>query len=169
MTAPATVKCRKCLSFIESQVQSVPGDIDKMLWPASPLYRYGILTATFLCVFIWSIWSPSTPEVVRSSLSNLKSHLHYDDSEQPHITQLPTTTKLPTHHVPSNHPTLINSAPVATATAEQKFPGEGLDKFEKPKDFKIIALVFFGRREYVQILDCYLQVSQSCRIVHISS
>ncbi|KAI0467288.1 hypothetical protein F4859DRAFT_518239 [Xylaria cf. heliscus] len=29
--------------------------------------------------------------------------------------------------------------------------------WEKPKGFKIIAMVFFGRKRYVDILDCYLQ------------
>ena len=36
---------------------------------------------------------------------------------------------------------------------------EPIENFEKPLDFRIVALVFFGRREYVQILDCYLKVS----------
>lgn len=35
---------------------------------------------------------------------------------------------------------------------------EPIENFEKPLDFRIVALVFFGRREYVSILDCYLQV-----------
>ena len=30
-------------------------------------------------------------------------------------------------------------------------------KFEKPKDFKVIGLVFFGRPRFVAILDCYLK------------
>jgi hypothetical protein len=34
---------------------------------------------------------------------------------------------------------------------------EPLEDFEKPLDFRIVALVFYGRREYVQILECYLQ------------
>ncbi|KAI0453946.1 hypothetical protein F5B21DRAFT_265988 [Xylaria acuta] len=29
--------------------------------------------------------------------------------------------------------------------------------WEKPKGFKIIAMVFFGRKRYVDVLDCYLQ------------
>jgi hypothetical protein len=33
-----------------------------------------------------------------------------------------------------------------------------VDKFEKPKDFRIVALIFYGRRDRVSILDCYLKV-----------
>ena len=29
--------------------------------------------------------------------------------------------------------------------------------FVKPKDFKVIALIFFGRARYVDLLDCYMQ------------
>jgi hypothetical protein len=36
---------------------------------------------------------------------------------------------------------------------------EPLTDFEKPLDFRIVALVFYGRKEYVQILECYLQAS----------
>ena len=36
---------------------------------------------------------------------------------------------------------------------------EPLEDFEKPLDFRIVALVFYGRKEYVQILECYLQAS----------
>ena len=31
-------------------------------------------------------------------------------------------------------------------------------KWEKPKGMKIVGLVFYGRRRYVEILDCYLKV-----------
>lgn len=33
----------------------------------------------------------------------------------------------------------------------------GSDKWKKPKGFKIVATVFYGRRRNVDILDCYLQ------------
>ncbi|KAL8833292.1 MAG: hypothetical protein Q9170_004351 [Blastenia crenularia] len=36
-------------------------------------------------------------------------------------------------------------------------PGLDVDKFEKPVDFKIIGLIFFGRPPVVAILDCYLK------------
>ena len=36
---------------------------------------------------------------------------------------------------------------------------EPLEDFEKPLDFRIVALIFYGRKEYVQILECYLQAS----------
>src|SRR3954452_14819551 len=36
---------------------------------------------------------------------------------------------------------------------------EPLEDFEKPLDFRIVGLVFYGRKEYVQILECYLQAS----------
>jgi hypothetical protein len=36
---------------------------------------------------------------------------------------------------------------------------EPLEDFEKPLDFRIVALVFYGREEYVRILECYLQAS----------
>lgn len=36
---------------------------------------------------------------------------------------------------------------------------EPLEYFEKPLDFRIVGLVFYGRKEYVQILECYLQAS----------
>lgn len=32
-------------------------------------------------------------------------------------------------------------------------------KWEKPKDIKIVGLVFYGRKRYVEILECYLRVS----------
>src|SRR5438876_10492073 len=38
---------------------------------------------------------------------------------------------------------------------------ESLEDFEKPLDFRIVGLVFYGRKEYVQILECYLQASLS--------
>lgn len=34
-------------------------------------------------------------------------------------------------------------------------------EWEKPEDMKVIALVFYGRRRYVEILDCYLKVHVS--------
>ena len=33
-----------------------------------------------------------------------------------------------------------------------------IEKFEKPKEFRIVALIFAGRRDRLSILDCYLQV-----------
>jgi hypothetical protein len=34
-------------------------------------------------------------------------------------------------------------------------------EWEKPEGMKVIALVFYGRRRYVEILDCYLKVHVS--------
>ena len=34
-----------------------------------------------------------------------------------------------------------------------------LVQWTKPKDVKIIGLVFYGRKRYVEILECYLRVS----------
>ena len=31
-------------------------------------------------------------------------------------------------------------------------------EWDKPKGMKVVALVFYGRRRYVEILDCYLKV-----------
>ena len=42
---------------------------------------------------------------------------------------------------------------------------EPLEDFEKPLDFRIVALVFYGRKEYVQILECYLQASLTLHAV----
>ncbi|KAI4179863.1 MAG: hypothetical protein L6R41_007591, partial [Letrouitia leprolyta] len=36
-------------------------------------------------------------------------------------------------------------------------PPPEMDKFQKPVDFKIIGLIFFGRPPHVAILDCYLK------------
>lgn len=36
-------------------------------------------------------------------------------------------------------------------------PHEKTEKWDKPKDFKIIGLIFFGRPSVVAILDCYLK------------
>jgi hypothetical protein len=33
-----------------------------------------------------------------------------------------------------------------------------LREWRKPKNMKVIGLVFYGRKEFVEILDCYLQV-----------
>lgn len=33
-----------------------------------------------------------------------------------------------------------------------------ITEWEKPEGMKIVALVFYGRRRYVEILDCYLKV-----------
>lgn len=33
--------------------------------------------------------------------------------------------------------------------------------FKKPDGLKVVGLVFYGRRETVSILDCYLQVSRT--------
>jgi hypothetical protein len=38
---------------------------------------------------------------------------------------------------------------------------DGIEKFHKPREFKIIALVFYGRKDRVSILDCYLKVNLS--------
>ena len=42
---------------------------------------------------------------------------------------------------------------------------EPLEDFEKPLDFRIVALIFYGRKEYVQILECYLQASYALHLV----
>lgn len=36
-------------------------------------------------------------------------------------------------------------------------PSEKTEKWDKPEGFKIIGLVFFGRRSVVAVLDCYLK------------
>jgi hypothetical protein len=33
-----------------------------------------------------------------------------------------------------------------------------VEKFEKPKEFRIVGLIFAGRRDRLSILDCYLRV-----------
>jgi len=35
---------------------------------------------------------------------------------------------------------------------------QALREWKKPEDLKIIGLVFYGRKEFVEILDCYLKV-----------
>lgn len=44
-------------------------------------------------------------------------------------------------------------------------------EWEKPADLKVVALVFYGRRRFVQILDCYLKVNTyfSICLVHRSA
>jgi hypothetical protein len=54
------------------------------------------------------------------------------------------------------------SPPHAAATAAPVAkPGGGIShsSYRKPKDIKIYGLVFYGRWDRVQILDCYLKVS----------
>ena len=38
----------------------------------------------------------------------------------------------------------------------------------KPAEMKVIALVFYGRRRFVRILDCYLRVHISLLILYIA-
>ena len=38
---------------------------------------------------------------------------------------------------------------------------------EIPDGVRVIAIVFFGRREYVKILDCYLKVSRLASVVFL--
>lgn len=47
----------------------------------------------------------------------------------------------------------------------------GIAEWEKPADLKVVALVFYGRRRFVQILDCYLKVHTyfSINLIHCSA
>ena len=49
------------------------------------------------------------------------------------------------------------SLPSTAAALTSVFTGE--HKIVKPEGFKIIAIVFYGRPDRVEILNCYLQVS----------
>ena len=61
---------------------------------------------------------------------------------------LETATKMDAAKVPTQTPSI--SIPVQT-------PDANVSKWEKPTDFKIIGLIFFGRPPVVEILDCYLK------------
>jgi hypothetical protein len=43
-----------------------------------------------------------------------------------------------------------------------------LSEWKKPKDLKVIGLVFYGRKDFVEILDCYLKV-RICRYGEIGN
>lgn len=47
--------------------------------------------------------------------------------------------------------------PTSTGTQSPKVQDSKAHKFDKPKEFKIVGLVFFGRPPVVAILDCYLK------------
>ncbi len=57
-------------------------------------------------------------------------------------------TKTMVVHASTQTPSI--SVPVPTPDAD-------VSKWQKPKDFKIIGLIFFGRPPVVEILDCYLK------------
>ncbi|KAL8742614.1 MAG: hypothetical protein Q9190_004925 [Brigantiaea leucoxantha] len=52
---------------------------------------------------------------------------------------------------------LPNAEPPKTPPAPELPPQPGEEKFVKPKNFKIIGLIFFGRPPVVAVLDCYLK------------
>lgn len=49
--------------------------------------------------------------------------------------------------------------PMRPAQVQSSAPPTGVQshRFEKPADFKIIALIFYGRRATIAVLDCYLK------------
>src|SRR4051812_33825145 len=56
-----------------------------------------------------------------------------------------------------SNPTLITPTDVNRTSWVSLFP-QRIEKFEKPKEFRIVGLVFAGRRDRLSILDCYLRV-----------
>lgn len=66
------------------------------------------------------------------------------------------------HNAPSSPPPPPSSPPPPFEDAQPppgKPPGwkEPVEQWEKPQDFKIMGLIFFGRPSVVAILDCYLK------------
>src|SRR6266516_2375514 len=49
-------------------------------------------------------------------------------------------------------PTNVNGASWISPSPQR------VEKFEKPKEFRIVGLIFAGRRDRLSILDCYLRV-----------
>jgi hypothetical protein len=60
---------------------------------------------------------------------------------------------------PGSMPIVLTKVPLSSHRIED---------FEKPKDFRIVGLIFAGRRDRLSILDCYLQVRDCHPIENIS-
>jgi hypothetical protein len=62
---------------------------------------------------------------------------------------------------PPSHPPEHRYGPGAAAGSGSHIgepSSRALSEWRKPKDLKVIGLVFYGRKEFVEILDCYLKV-----------
>jgi hypothetical protein len=61
---------------------------------------------------------------------------------------------------PPGHPPLGLSHPPGPPPHDLAGAGRNAygGEFKKPPGLKIVGLVFYGRKEFVEILDCYLQV-----------
>lgn len=70
------------------------------------------------------------------------------------LTESSPATSIPLKISPA---TFTSTELASIETPDAKKPDTNVRKFEKPKDFKIIGLVFFGRPSVVEILDCYLK------------
>lgn len=61
--------------------------------------------------------------------------------------------KPPPHEPPRHHP----GSPIGSGAHVGEPSSQALREWRKPKDLKVIGLIFYGRREFVQVLDCYLK------------
>jgi hypothetical protein len=121
-----------------------------------PQVRHGIVAALFTTLlfiffgtplprYVHPSFKPPFPPLFSSANrtlphSNLTPGEGHNRLEKPHIPTPGTTSMI-----------------VGLPTQKIRYQGQDII-FSKPTDFKIIGLVFYGRREYVQILSCYLQV-----------
>ncbi len=108
--------------------------------------------------------SPETPEVPEQLEPHVSSELHKETqaTHKPELHQEPEAPKQPD---PLNSPDLPKKPTPSTTPYNEnsvlKHPGvfhsNASNAWEKPIDFKIIGLVFFGRPANIAILDCYLK------------
>ncbi len=78
-----------------------------------------------------------------------------DPPTSPEAPEAPTPPSSPSAFVSSVQPSPSHSSSAAPTTLSKI--NAGVKTWEKPTDFKIIGLVFFGRPPVVAILDCYLK------------
>lgn len=94
---------------------------------------------------------PTSPELPTPLTSPTPSTDHLQLSTQsPSKTSTPTSPKANTLHSSS-------LPPLETCATNSSKANASVKVWEKPLDFKIIGLVFFGRPPVVEILDCYLK------------
>ncbi|KAK3299530.1 uncharacterized protein B0H64DRAFT_388888 [Chaetomium fimeti] len=111
-----------------------------------PLSMRWIAVYAFALVALLGVYLVSFSDV-GYHFRNLTTHV--DDSHNAPATQPPPAT------VTSNLPPLSSTSPTGANPAA----GDPVEPLESPKpgQVKIVGLVFFGRRDLVRVLDCYLK------------